>query len=120
MILVLYYNYLLFSFYYQKFFCFCCYQKIFFGFSTIKKIYPSFSQPYSVPCLPRSLQDQIGAVFYFFLFLILLVPFSHKTGSSFNAILPIFHVIGAFATFVSNFKSLLPFRSLPFAGALSL
>ena len=39
------------------------------------------------------------------LFLNLFVPFSCKLGSSFNDILPTFCVIGAFATFLSNFKS---------------
>ena len=69
--------------------------------------------------------------FLTFLFLILLVPFSYKFGSSFNAILPIFCVTGAFANFLTNFKSLLPVsrpccttcRRLPhllFGAALSL
>ena len=68
------------------------------------------------------------------LFLILLVSFAYKFGSSFNAILPTSRTIGAFATFLASLSSFLPklriqrpcccathrLRCLPFGPALCL
>ena len=48
----------------SKFFCFHCYE-FFFCFSTTKKFIQVFANHILHPCLPRSLQDQIGAVLIF-------------------------------------------------------
>ena len=123
-----YYNYLLLCFYYQFFlFLLLCRKVSLFLYhqKNLSKLLPTI---FCAHVYQEVWEIRLGQ---FFFFLILPVSFSYKFRSSFHAILTIFCVIGVFATFLTNFKCLLPIPRcfcntccclppLPFCAAFSL